>query len=164
MVSMRKWAATWQNQQSDCTPSEDSDQHGHSPSLIRVFVVHMNKAWVLNYPLSAQWMPRLIWVFAGRTLTLLILSCGGSNVLFHWSLGFETGIRIVSTDPKQSPSHNKTGNIYRSAQEKSSVFAFTPRTKILKREPFFSPQDFAECLLKISRRYSAKTRSHLKKR
>ena len=25
------------------------------------------------------WMPRLIWVFAGRTLTLLVLSCGGSN-------------------------------------------------------------------------------------
>ena len=24
-------------------------------------------------------MPRLIWVFAGRTLTLLILSCRGSN-------------------------------------------------------------------------------------
>ena len=25
-------------------------------------------------------MPRLIWVFAGRTLTLLVLSCRGSNV------------------------------------------------------------------------------------
>ena len=24
------------------------------------------------------WMPRLIWVFAGRTLTLLVLSCRGS--------------------------------------------------------------------------------------
>ena len=28
------WAATWQNQQSDCAPSEDSDQPGHPPSLI----------------------------------------------------------------------------------------------------------------------------------
>ena len=29
-----KWATTWQNQQSDCAPSEDSDQPGHPPSLI----------------------------------------------------------------------------------------------------------------------------------
>ena len=26
------------------------------------------------------WMPRLIWVFAGRTLTLLVLSCRGSFI------------------------------------------------------------------------------------
>ena len=41
-----------------CAPSEDSDQPGHSPSLIKVFAVHMKKAWVLSYPLSAQ---RRIW-------------------------------------------------------------------------------------------------------
>ena len=34
------WAASWQNQQNDCAPSEDSDQPGHLPSLIRVFAVH----------------------------------------------------------------------------------------------------------------------------
>ena len=34
------WAATWQNQQNDCAPSEDSDQPGHPPGLIRVFAVH----------------------------------------------------------------------------------------------------------------------------
>ena len=49
---------TWQNQQSDCAPSEDSDQPGHSPSLIRVFTVCMKKAWVLSYPLNAQ---RRLW-------------------------------------------------------------------------------------------------------
>ena len=54
-----KWAASWQKQQSECAPSEDSDQPGHPPSPVR--------------------MPRLIWVFAGRTLTLLVLSWGGSN-------------------------------------------------------------------------------------
>ena len=48
------WAATWQNQQSGCAPSENSDQPGHPPSLIRVFAVRMKKAWVLGYPLSAQ--------------------------------------------------------------------------------------------------------------
>ena len=52
------WAASWQNQQNDCAPSEDSDQPGHSPSLIRVVAVRMKKAWVLSYPLSAQ---RRLW-------------------------------------------------------------------------------------------------------
>ena len=61
------WAATWQNQQNDCVPSEDSAQSGHPPSLISVFTV----------PQTGR-MPRLIRVFAGRTLTLLVLSCHGS--------------------------------------------------------------------------------------
>ena len=29
-----------------CAPSEDSDQAGHPPSLIRVFTVRMKKVWV----------------------------------------------------------------------------------------------------------------------
>ena len=37
-----------------CAASEDSDQPGHPPSLIRVFAVRMKKAWVLSYPLSTQ--------------------------------------------------------------------------------------------------------------
>ena len=64
----------------------------------------MKKPWVLSYPFSAQrrlwsdwadgqadlrsedsdrtgWMPRLIRVFAGRTLILLVLSCRGSLML-----------------------------------------------------------------------------------
>ena len=48
------WATTWQNQQNECAPSEDWDQPGHPPSLIRIFAVRMKKAWVLSYPLSAQ--------------------------------------------------------------------------------------------------------------
>ena len=51
-------AASWQNQQCCCAPSEDSDQPGHLPSLIRVFAVRTKKAWVLSYPLSAQ---RRLW-------------------------------------------------------------------------------------------------------
>ena len=52
------WAATWQNRQCGCAPSEDSDQRWHPPSLIRVFAVRMKKAWTLSYPLSAQ---RRLW-------------------------------------------------------------------------------------------------------
>ena len=79
-----------------CVLSEDSDQPGHPPSLIRVFAVHMKKALVLSYPLSAQW--RLIrlggcsgWSessLGGRTVTLLVLSCRGSyyyNFIGCWS-------------------------------------------------------------------------------
>ena len=62
-----------------CASSEDSDQPRHPPSLIRVFCVRMKKAWVLSYPLSAQRMPRLIWVFAGRTVILFVLSWGVLN-------------------------------------------------------------------------------------
>ena len=57
-----------------CAPSEDSDQPGHLPSMIRVFAVRMKKHWALSYPLSASedsdqtgWMPKLIWVFTWRT-------------------------------------------------------------------------------------------------
>ena len=71
----------------DCAPSEDSDQSGHPPSLISVFAVRMKKALVLSYPLSAQRKLyqtgrtlRLIWVFAGRTLILLVLSWCGSSM------------------------------------------------------------------------------------
>ena len=51
-------AAAWQNQQTVCAASEDSDQPQHPPSLIRVFTVRMKKPWVLSYPLNAQ---RRLW-------------------------------------------------------------------------------------------------------
>ena len=54
-IMVHNWATTWQNQQNECAPSEDSDQPGHSHSLIRVFTVRMKKAWVLSYQLSTQW-------------------------------------------------------------------------------------------------------------
>ena len=67
-----------------CVPSEDSDQPGHPPSLIRVFAVRMKNVWVLSYLLSASEdsdqngrMPRLIWVFAGRT-------CHFVGFVVHW--------------------------------------------------------------------------------
>ena len=48
------WATTRQNQQNECVYSENSDQPGHPPSLIRVSSDLMKKAWVLSYPLNAQ--------------------------------------------------------------------------------------------------------------
>ena len=67
-------------------PSEDSDQPGHSPSLIRVFSVRMKKPWVLSYPLSTQWRLWSDWADAQADLSFLlgahvilwVLSCGSS--------------------------------------------------------------------------------------
>ena len=48
-----------------CVPSEDSDQPGHSPSLIRVFAVQ-----VLSYPLSAHQRHWSYWADAQADLSL----------------------------------------------------------------------------------------------
>ena len=37
-----------------CVPSEDSDQPGHLPSLIKVFGVRLKKHRALSYQLSAS--------------------------------------------------------------------------------------------------------------
>ena len=68
--SFHIWAASWQNQQNDCAPSEDSDKPGHPPSLIRVLAVHMKKAWVLSYPLSTQQRLWSDWADAQADLSL----------------------------------------------------------------------------------------------
>ena len=70
MCADDKWVGTWQNQQSDRAPSKDSDQPGHLPSLIRIFAVRMKKAWVLSYPLRAQWRLWSDWADAQADLSL----------------------------------------------------------------------------------------------
>ena len=80
-------AASRQNQQCGCAPSEDSDQPGHPPSLIRVFAVRSRVAKDPSF-LHANSedfdktgrMSRLIWVFAGRTVTLLVFLWSGSII------------------------------------------------------------------------------------
>ena len=51
-----------------CAPSKD--QPGHPPSLIRVFAVHMKKAWVLSYLLSTQQRLWSDWADAQADLSL----------------------------------------------------------------------------------------------
>ena len=53
-----------------CAPSEDSYQHVHPPSLIRIFAVHMKKAWVFSYPLSASQRLWSDWADAQADLSL----------------------------------------------------------------------------------------------
>ena len=76
------------NKNGMCT-SEDSDQLGIRP----VWSVFSLSAWRKLGPLATHWAhsedsdqtgrtPRLIWVFAGRTVILLVFSRGGS--FFRW--------------------------------------------------------------------------------
>ena len=67
LCSLDIWAASWQNKQNDCTPSEDSE---HPPSPIRVFAVRMKKASVLSYPSSAQQRLWSDWADAQADLSL----------------------------------------------------------------------------------------------
>ena len=92
MLTTDIWATTWQNQQNECVPSKDSDQPGHPPSLIRGCPdwseTSLCTQLVAKDPSflhadsedsdKTERMPRLVWVFAGRTLILLVLSWGGS--------------------------------------------------------------------------------------
>ena len=86
---VRIWAATWQNQQSKCAPSENSDKPGNPPSLIRIFAVRMNKAWVLSCPLSAQWRLWSDWADAQTDLSLRLAYTHFVGFVMSW-LNFYT--------------------------------------------------------------------------
>ena len=86
-ISNHKWVATWQNQQNDVRPVKTQISLGIRP----VWSGSSLSAWRNVGSLATYWahsedsdqtgrMPRLIWVFAGRTLILLVLSRCGSNI------------------------------------------------------------------------------------
>ena len=94
---------SWQNQQNACSPREDSDQPGRMPAwadgIRPVWSESLLSAWSKLRSSATQWahskdsnqtgrMPRLIWVFAGRTATLLVLSWGGLIMYLVISLIF----------------------------------------------------------------------------
>ena len=73
-VGMKKWATTWQNQQTDVCPAKTQICLGIRPVWSESLLSAWRKleAWVLSYPLSTQQrldqtgrMRRLFWVFAG---------------------------------------------------------------------------------------------------
>ena len=70
------------NNKMACTPSEDSDQPGHPPNPIRVFVARMKKSYVLSYPFSAQ---RRLWSDWTDAQADLSLRCAHSHFVsfFH---------------------------------------------------------------------------------
>ena len=103
------WTATWQNQESECAPSEDSDQPGHPPSLIKVFAIRMKKAWFLNYLLSAQ---RRLWSDWANTQADLSLRWAHSHIIgfvmsrliFEWRQTYCIIFRIFENSGKTNQS------------------------------------------------------------
>ena len=81
------WAATWQNKQNDCAPAKIQISLGIRPVLSKSSLSTWRKLGSLatNSAHSEDSdqtgrMPRLIWVFGGRTVTLLVFSCRGSYI------------------------------------------------------------------------------------
>ena len=76
-----------------CAPSEDSDQPGHLPSLIRVFPVYsMDRLRTQSF-----WSESSL----GAKAILLILSCCSS---FYFSSGSQKGVKGVMTQSNPNPS------------------------------------------------------------
>ena len=70
------WAATWQNQQNDCVPSPVwSESSLYAWRKLVSLATHQAHSEDSD---QTGRMPRLIWVFAGRTVILLVLSGGCS--------------------------------------------------------------------------------------
>ena len=93
LLILKTWAAAWQNQQNDKAHSEDSDQPGHAPRLIRVFAVRMKKTGIPSYPLSAQRRLWSDWVDAQADLSI-----GWANIHF---VGFVMSWLINTSKLKQ---------------------------------------------------------------
>ena len=94
-------ATSWQNQQTECAPSDDSDQPGHPPSLIRVFAIRMKKAWALCLPLSAQ---RRLWSDRAAAQADLIL---------HWAHTHFVGFVMSQLIYHSTYSHLHMGRVKR---------------------------------------------------
>ena len=81
---IRKWAATWQNNKMAVRPAKTQISLGIRPVWSEFSLCAW---WVVKDPSfphadsedsdQTGWMPRLIWVFAGRIAILLVLSCRG---------------------------------------------------------------------------------------
>ena len=84
---LKKWAGTQQNQQNDkCAPSEDWDQPGHLPSLIRVFakpfVRRLWSDWVEDHAdLSLRWAHRSFCWFYLAPVYIYALNIYSGNLL-----------------------------------------------------------------------------------
>ena len=75
MTKPTKWVCAQRRLRSAWTSAQSSPSAWRTVSLATHWA-HSEDADQIG------WMPRLIWVFAGRTATLLVLSCRGSIILY----------------------------------------------------------------------------------
>ena len=68
------------------------------------------------------WMPRLIWVFAGRTVILLVLSWGGSYLGSTFSRAVHTDDEVNATIAIASVAFDRLrGNVWRSKWDRAKL-------------------------------------------
>ena len=97
--------------------------HRKHNSLIRVFTARMKKATHLAHIEDSDqtgWMPRLIWVFAWRTVILLVLSWGDSYN------------QIRTTDETKIRTHSQT-NTDSQSSESERILATTTKSRLVKK-------------------------------
>ena len=105
------WAATWQNQRCESVPSEDSDQLGHPPSLIRVFAVHSMDCY--GPKLSSCWQQRLWsdWANAQADLSLHWAHTNFVGFVMSRLKSFTDLVPLLSAGLIIEPPHDKTNNV-----------------------------------------------------
>ena len=108
----------------ECASSEDSDQPGHPPSLIRVFAVPMKKHWVLRY-------------LFGTHAILLVLSGDGSHLscLMRKETSALCDLRhfnrlCASNEPTQPPTRIRDMALW-------LKLPLVPYMSLVMRKPFF---------------------------
>ena len=121
------WATTWQNQQNECAQRRLRSAWASAQSDQSLRCPHEE---TLGPQLHIQRMLRLIWVFTGCTLALLVLSCRGSNYhqndihLICFSVGMiltveqpldKTNKMIAPSDDSDQPGHQPSLISLRSA-------------------------------------------------
>ena len=85
-ISKTIWARSTTKPTKWRAPSEDSDQPGHPPSLIRVFAVRMKKPWVFSFSFSVQ---RRLWSDRADVQADLSLRWAHRLFCFDGSFGFQ---------------------------------------------------------------------------
>ena len=95
------WATTWQNQQNDCTTSEDSVQPGHPPSPISLHCPH-KEAWVLSYPLSTRRRQWLDWADAQADPSLRWAHSHFVGFVMSWLIYSDRQVWAYTVDPDQT--------------------------------------------------------------
>ena len=94
------------------TKRQDSDQPGHPTSLLRVFAVHMKKAWVLSYPTEST--VKTLIRLGGCTVIVFVLSWGGLfvlNITLVTLIPLVNYIKSVLRYRVVEPPHDKTNNM-----------------------------------------------------
>ena len=102
MTKPTKWLSTQRRLRSAWAHSEDSDQAQDAD--------------------QTGWMPRLIWVFAGRTLILLVLSCHGSTYELEHSKMYKMS-HIMTKPTKWMCAQQRLRSACASAQSDQSLLS-----------------------------------------